>query len=205
MGSNTQDTILKESDIIRLEARFVLPVIVTAMLKGEEDLDDIAEYAINEMLDEFYPDTALLCMALCARHIAAGLDDILISKALIIEANHILEDYGQHWLSEKVRDLSNDLEHDELLAHVHHIPEDLEALADLFDATIHALDEKHMVASILLDIFSDHARFQQKHAEDLLEKLSLQPDLPAYVLQQEKKYISEGDNVIPFPLSRTKE
>ena len=203
MGLNTQDTKIKQEDLVRLEARFVLPVIIQAMLKGEETLDDIAEYAINEMLDEFYPDTSLLCLALCARHIAASTDHTLISKALMIEADNIIQDYGVQWLVDgSAKDLSYDLDHDELLAQLEHIPEDLEALADLFDATIQALDENHMPAAILLDILSEHARWQQSQAEDLLFKLTHSPDLPAHIVAQSQN--ASDDNVIPFPSERLK-
>src|SRR5688500_4934971 len=90
---------LTDHDLARLHAKFVVPIVVDQILKDEEPLDDIAEHAINEILFELCPDTALLCLAMCARHVAEATVNLPISRALANQCDQIIEEYGPLWLA----------------------------------------------------------------------------------------------------------
>lgn len=185
---------LSDHDLERLRAKFILPMIVEQMLSGEEALDDVAEYAINDILFELCPDTALLCLALCSLHIASSTRHLLVSKALSIEAKKIVDEYGTFWLAhEQNPDHFND---DEIASLLVHIPEDLESLRDLLEATLSGLDEEHSIAAILCDILSLQAGDHKDIADLELRSLDLQPQSRPVVAENIENY---GDNVIAFP------
>lgn len=187
---------LTDHDLARLHAKFVVPIVVDQMLRDEEPLDDVAEHAMNEILFEFCPDTALLCLAMCARHIARETKDLPISKALAAQAGQIIDEYGPLWIAHEKNpeNLNDDMIRNLLV----YIPEDFEALRDLFEATIDMLEEDHCIAAILCDILSLQADYHRDIAEVELHALSLKPQgrdnatEPAFA----------GDNVIAFPVRR---
>ena len=185
---------LSDHDLARLHAKFVVPIVVDQMLRDEEPLDDIAEHAMNEILCEFYPDTALLCLAMCARHIARETAFLPISRALAIQAGQIIDEYGPIWIAhEKNQDSLDDTTIQDLLTY---IPEDFESLRDLLEATMAALEEDHSIAAILCDILSQQADFHRDIAESELLALHLRPQ------SRETETASTApasDNIIPFP------
>lgn len=193
---------MDENDVAKLSARFIVPIVVSRMLHDEEELDDIAEHAMQEILAELHPDTALLCLALCARHIAAHTPNVPISRALAAETETIIADYGPLLLSFEHLDIPAEASED-IRDLLHHVPEDLEALADLLDATLDELNEEHSIAAILCDILGTQARMHQEYAElELARYETAQPFQAAGITTsqatpEEARY--QGDNIIPFP------
>ncbi len=208
---------MKDTDLARLHVRFVLPVVVSRMLTGQEEFDEIAEHAINEILTEHRPDTALLCIALCAQHIAAEVSHIKTSHILSNGASRLIEDYGSLWLAHE-DELQNatlnnttgtnaDLDPKRLYELLEHLPEDLESIADLLDATIDELEEEHHLAAILADIICGQARMHQEVAE--IELGQINPE--AFNIKQEEMQLETpqsfntasaanlDDNVVVFP------
>lgn len=208
---------MKDTDLARLHVRFVLPVVVSRMLTGQEEFDEIAEHAINEILTEHRPDTALLCIALCAQHIAAEVSHIKTSHILSNGASRLIEDYGPLWLAHE-DELQNatlnnttgtnaDLDPKRLYELLEHLPEDLESIADLLDATIDELEEEHHLAAILADIICGQARMHQEIAE--IELGQINPE--AFNIKQEEMQLETpqsfntasaanlDDNVVVFP------
>ncbi|MCB9990227.1 MAG: hypothetical protein H6867_02460 [Rhodospirillales bacterium] len=185
---------LSNQDLARLHAKFVVPIVVDHMLHDEEQLDEVAEHAMNEILFDLCPDTALLCIAMCARHVARATDHLLISKSLEAQATQIIEEYGPLWLMHEANPASMDGESiRELLCF---IPEDLEALRDLLEATMSELEEDHCVAAILCDILSLQADHHRDMAELELDHLNI-PAQSRELVEQAKSY---GDNVVAFPV-----
>lgn len=208
---------MKDTDLARLHVRFVLPVVVSRMLTGQEEFDEIAEHAINEILTEHRPDTALLCIALCAQHIAAEVSHINTSHILSNGASRLIEDYGPLWLAHE-DELQNaaqnnttgpnaDLDPKKLYELLEHLPEDLESIADLLDATIDELEEEHHLAAILADIICGQARMHQEIAE--IELGQINPE--SFNIKQEEMQLETpqsfnttsaanlDDNVVVFP------
>lgn len=206
LGQKIMSTALKIEDMVRLQAEFVLPLVVGDMLNGAEALDDIAEYAIHEILGEMRPDAALLCIALCAANIAdyqhRQMEKLEKSAAplqarpagktsaaiLGIEAEHILGDYAPLWLAHKD---GAKMDNDAIRAQLVYLPEDLEALADLLTTVRVSCDTKSdEVAMKLCELLAMHADAQSAAAEDELEQVHL-PQLP-------RKAVAEG-NIVLFP------
>lgn len=189
---------LNDNDLAKLHAKFIVPIVIDQMLRDEEPLDEIAEHAMNEILCDFYPDSALLCIALCARHIAQQTWHLNISRALKIEADQIIEEYGPLWIAhEQNPEACDDLAVYDLLMN---IPEDFEVLRDLLEATLSEIEEDHCVAAILCDILSLQADYHRDLADAELLSLSLKPHKKA-----EHSFTPGGTpdeacgNVIPFP------
>ncbi len=192
-------TPLNRHDLARLHAKFVVPIVVDRMLHDEETLDDIAEHAMNELLAELCPDTALLCIALCARHVAKTVPDLPAGGTLALAADKIADEYGALWLAhERDPDSLADSAVEQTLAH---IPEDLETMRDLLDALMADLEEDHCVAAILCDILSAQADYHKDLALVELAQINLRPaprpaedSAPAPAATAE-----DTDNVIVFP------
>mgnify|MGYP006909089471 CR=1 FL=1 len=185
---------LNDQDLARLHAKFVVPIVIDQMLRDEEPLDEIAEHAMNEIFLDLCPDTALLCLALCARHIARATTHLPASRALESQAGQIIDEYGPLWMAHEANPAAmNPATVRELLCY---IPEDLEALRDLLELTLNELEEDHCVAAILCDILSLQADHHRDMAELELAQLSLLPQSREDT-ETQKFY---GDNVIAFPL-----
>ena len=185
---------ISDHDLAKLHAKFVVPIVVDQMLRDEEPLDDVAEHAINEILFDLCPDTALLCLAMCARHIARNTAELKISRALDVQAEQIIDEYGPIWLAHEAS--PGALDNEEIKELLCFIPEDFEALHDLFEATLGALEEDHCIAAILCDILSLQADHHRDMAELELQQLNLQPQ-SREIIETAKTH---GDNVIAFPL-----
>lgn len=183
---------MSDNDIAKLHARFVVPIVIDSMLRDEEALDDIAEYAMNQIIDELRPDTALLCLALCCQRIAPYINHLILGKTLQLEADKIVAEYGPLWLAHECG--HDNLDESDVLNLLVHIPEDLESIADLLDTVIDSLEEYHSVPAILCDILCVQARIHKENAE-----LELQ-----FVSADRHKVrggtTGDSDNVIDFPL-----
>lgn len=190
---------LTEKELALLHAKFVVPLVAHDMLRGLEPLDDVAEYAMHDIMGELQPDTALLCVALCAQQVGAQTAHLAIGKTLQSQAERIVGEYGPLWMAYERGEIEmNDEAVAELLAN---IPEDLEAMGDLLLALCGELEEDSAIAAILCDILGAEAHMHMEFAEMQLETLSLLddelPELPAEQMSME----AQG-NVVPFPQYR---
>lgn len=149
--------LLSERELIRLHHELVAPVAVHEIIRGHDALDETARYTLDVMIAEFDPDTALLCIALCAAHVAEMHTGCLpAAGSLGFEASRIVHEYGPLWLANADRRLSPAHE-GRVLDLLEHMPEDFEALADLLDALRGHLIET-TDSAILCDILSQNAR-----------------------------------------------
>lgn len=185
---------LCDLDIARLQAQFVLPLVVKDMLDDIELIDETAEFTLQDMLASHRAPEALLCIALCARQLGARLQKLVMSAALEVEAVCTINAYGPLLLlcAEKSGDAAMIAAGEDVLA------EDFEALADLLDATAAELDDPHQPAGILLDIFAMQARAWQDQIEAESAFSDLGPAAPS--LTALNRMQSYGGNVVPlFP------
>ena len=172
---------LNDNELAKLHAKFVVPVAVDQMLHAQEALDDVAEYTMHDIIGSLQPDTALLCIAMCAQHVSAHCGHLLIAHALRAEADMVVNEYGPLWLANEAG--AQNLREEEIIRLLRHIPEDLEALGDLLEATCAELDENAPIPAILCDILMTQARAHMEFAELELATLGLLPlekeDVPA--------------------------
>lgn len=196
---------LGSTDLAKLQAKFIVPIVVDQMLRDEEPLDDIAEQAMNDILSELQPDTALLCIALCARHIASSANHMPEGKALAIEAEKIVDEYGPLWITYEQNEQSMDpVIVREILSY---IPEDMESLYELIENLQSALEEDHCIAAILCDILCGQIEIHAIETEKQLQALNLSPQerQPRHFLQEQQPKQTYTDNVIAFPQTHNRD
>ncbi len=185
-------TKIQDKDLATLCVDLIIPMVVGDMLAGTEELDDVAEYTIHEMIGEMAPDTALLCVALCAQRIAGRFGNIPTCHALDIESNRIIEEYAPLWLAYKNK--NTDLSDKEIRDLLVYIPEDLEALGDLLDTIQASLARNDNIASYLCEILAVQAHAHSEAAQTRLEELNMP------VASRDGAHALPGtDNVIVFP------
>lgn len=182
---------LSADERTRLRADFVVPLIVAQMIAGLEPLDEVAEYTVHDIIGDLKPDCGLLCVGLCAAEIAGHYPRTAIAGVLGLEAERIIGEFGSLWLRHAAGGSSDTAQtiRDSLV----HIPEDLEVLADLLDATQADLPEDDIIARTLCDMLALQARAHAEAAEDELHLIKLAP-LPRAAVS--------GGNVVPFPGKR---
>lgn len=183
---------LTDLQIIRLHHELLAPVAVHEIINGHDNLDETARYTLDVMIAEFKPDTALICIALCAAHIAEMHSGYLpIAGSMGFEASRIVHEFGPAWLANADRRL--DQSHERFVMDLlDQMPEDFEAMADLLDAT-----RAHLIqttdSAILCEILSQNARAFM----DYLEGQSIEEDRLAQ--QIDLRHLERQGNVITFP------
>jgi hypothetical protein len=182
---------LSNAQIIRLHRDLVAPLAVHDMLTGKDSLDETARYTLDVMIAEYEPDTALLCLALCAAHIAHHAGQMPIANALGFESSRILHDVGPWWLAHADGKL-RPADEDTVLDILEHMPEDFEALGDLLLAVRAGMIETSD-AAILCDILSQNA---YAFSEALIQQMEEERFLSQRDLMQG---LEKFDNVIIFP------
>lgn len=193
---------LNDQQLATLHARFVVPIAVQMILEDREQLDDACEAALHECLAELQPDTGLLCLALCAQHVAQAAPDSPITKMLAISAARIADEYGAALLAEAGHSTApaTPLSNEEALILLYQVPEDLEELATLLDAVLDQAGP-HSPAGLLCDILSVQALVHAERAGHALAQLSTNPS-PAIMgntgtAKIKIEYLDK--NVIAFP------
>jgi len=188
-------SILSERELIRLHRDLVAPVAVHEILHGHDTLDETARYTLDVMIAELQPDTALLCVALCAAHVAEQHSKYLpMAGTLGLEASRIVHEYGPLWIANADRRLNRSHER-QVLDLLDQMPEDFESLADLLDALQGQLIET-TDSAVLCGILSENARAFM----DFLEQQAVEESLRER--EQRKLHDLKIDgNVITFPLT----
>ena len=193
---------LSNTDLAKLQAKFIVPIVVDQMLRDEEPLDDIAEQAMNDIISELQPDTALLCITLCARHIAASTNTLPEAQALAIESKKIINEYGPLWIAyENGGETMNPAIVREILSY---IPEDMESIYALMENLLSALEEDHCIPAILCDVLCGQLEIHITEAENQLQAVNVTPqNRPEKTQQQEQPVYT--DNIIAFPLAQNRD
>lgn len=207
-------TPLSAHNMAGLHLKFVVPLAVGDMLLGREALDDVAEYTLHDMLGGLEPDTALLCLALCAQNVAAHVAHMPVAQMLGQQADQIVAEYGPVWLAYEAG--LDGPGADDLRQMLHNIPEDLESLGDLLFATCGALEEDRAIAAILCDILGEQSYMHKEMAEARIGGLYAGADIgampgapgrddacgappPAIVRAETARAAGSQSNVIAFP------
>ncbi len=196
---------VSDRDLALLNAHFVAPFAMGMMLDGVEPFDDAAETALHDLLHDHAPDTGLLCLALCVQQVAGHMQALPqhppIARTLLMVAERIIDDYAAALMAEDNRNHPARLSDRDALALLAQVPEDLEELSDLLDATIDsgsALLDDHTLPMILCDVLSLQAHHHRERALGDLRDIAIGPAAkPAAPVRPRVEYID--DNVIAFP------
>lgn len=187
------DMMKPDLDLARLQSLFVAPLAVSDILSGKQALDEHTEYALQEILAGYEPDQALMAIALSAQILA---DHVLTPETRMLgaEASDIVATYGSLYLSNKDMPASEQVIYTRLC----HIPEDLEAMAELTAACAGALEAHHPDAALLCAMLMQESFVQMQQAEHRLSKLN--SDMPRQMQMMFAAATPTPDNVIPFPV-----
>ena len=164
---------LSADERTRLRTDFVVPLILAQMMAGIEPLDEVAEYTVHDIIGDLKPDCGLLCVALCAAEIAGHYPMTPIAGVLGLEAERIIGEFGSLWLRHAAGTAPDNLQM--VRESLSYIPEDLEVLADLLDATQAELPEADIITRTLCDMMALQARAHAEAAEDELHDIDLAP------------------------------
>lgn len=193
---------LSEHDLAGLTNRLQVPLIIQDILNDQGALTDDVQYGLHEILSDYEPDSALLCIALSARKIATRFQHRVANLAVLkIECDRIIADYAELWLNNaKDRPVDDNLVFDTLM----NIPEDLEGLAELLEINKAFLQRHSADAANLCEILIVQANAQILVAETFVEIMDTDSeegimandnglaDMPAQAA-------TTGGNVIQFP------
>lgn len=217
------DNALSNKELAALTARLQAPMVIQEILHGEGDFNDDIQYALHDIITDYKPDAALLCIALSMQKIAgiyAAASPIM--DVVAIECAKIIDDYGHVWLDyAHQRDFSgdaeasegmNDLEEEILCDLLDHVSEDLEGLGELLELASDFLKGKNPVAARICDIFKIQAISQAMIAEEFMrayysgESLIDESDLPdnvtALSAQSSGDDSAQAGNIVQFPAGR---
>jgi hypothetical protein len=190
---------LTDKDLARLNNTLQIPLIVQDILDGKEALTGDVQYGLHEVLSNYQPDSALLCIALSARRIASRYMHLFTNMAVLrMECDRIIEDYAKLWMDHaRKRPIDSNM----LMDTLSDIPEDLESLAELLNVNMTLLLNKHPDAAGLCETLIIQARAQALIADTFIDVI--EREAPVEPLQNNTPPAAKGsrygDNVIPFP------
>ena len=186
---------LSEFELAKLTNTLQVPLIVQDILDGEGMLSPDVQYGLHEVLSDYQPDSALLCIALSARKIAAAFQHTSPNMAVLkIECDRMIADYAELWIDHaEKKNVDNNLVFDTL----EQIPEDLEALAELIEVNLGGLRGTHEDLAGLAEILAVQARAQVLIADTFIDMF--ENETREETLVAEAPLIAENDNVILFP------
>lgn len=191
-------SLLNEQQLALLHTYLMVPIAVGDYLYNNTRVSDDGQYALHEALSEIDPDSALLAIAISAKHIALRyVNHIPVAAALSLEASKIIDDYGPDWLANY---RGAPLDEDSLRESLSHVPEDLESLADLLDAVRLTLSDSEDPCLILCDILSIQARAHMEIADYILTELDRDEGEGFCAADYSTASAPAGDNIILFPI-----
>lgn len=182
---------LSDRDLAKLTNTLQVPLIVQDILDGEGILSPDVQYGLHEVLSDYQPDSALLCIALSARKIATQFQSQSTNMAIMkMECDRMIADYAEIWMSHADElTLDDNLVFDTL----EQIPEDLESLAELIEINMGFLYSANEELVGLCEILAVQARAHVLIADTFIDMMDQGGQEEPAPLQ------AYNDNVIPFP------
>ena len=163
---------LSDQKLALLNSKLYVPIVVRDILGDTATAQDDVHYALHEVISDFQPDAALLCIALAAKYIAntKGQNEVSLN-IMALECDRIIEDYGYLWLQHaEQKNIDNEILFDTLV----HVPEDLESLSELLSINAELLSDSNKTASEILNILKIQADAQTIVAEHYIEVFDAQ-------------------------------
>lgn len=198
---------LSNRELATLINELQVPLIVSDILANEDELEGDVQYALHEIISDMQPDSALLCIALAAKHIARIYHQASPSTRIMdLECERIINDYAPLWLENAKN--GNAVESQIALDALMHVPEDLEGLAEMLDLNISFLHAKDETAAALCEVLQIQAEAQAMIAEELFGAINLDMRKERHVymptVAPEIADVAMNENVIPFPMHKTR-
>lgn len=193
-------SLLNEQQLALLHTYLMVPIAVGDYLYNNTKVSDDGQYALHEALSEIDPDSALLAIAISAKHIALRyVNHIPVAAAMSLEASKIIDDYGPDWLANY---RGAPLDEDSLRSSLVHVPEDLESIADLLDSVRMALSDTEDPCIVLCDILAIQARAHMEIADYILTELDRDESEGFRIADYTAAAVTAptGDNIILFPI-----
>lgn len=192
-----------DKDFAILTNRLHVPLVVQDILHGDEVLDDTAHFSLHEIISDYQPDAALLCIAVSLQKIARiyqGASPIM--RMVSMRCDSLIADYADPWLKHaRTKDFAgdmpaNDVDEEETFDILKNIPEDLEGLAELLELAADFLSSKDNKAAQICEIFEIQAKSHSIIAEEYLHLYESQrvtkPASASHI-------IKTASNIITFP------
>jgi len=191
-----EKTMLSDKELAKLTNTLQVPLIVQDILDGEGALSPDVQYGLHEILSDYQPDSALLCIALSARKIGARFQHNSPNMAIMkMECDRMIADYAELWISHaEDKNVDDNVVFDTL----EQIPEDLEALAELIEINMSLLRGPHEELAGLAEILAVQARAQVLIADTFIDMMD-QGDVPEAPIAANASLHAGNDNVIQFP------
>ena len=188
---------LSENELAKLTNTLQVPLIVQDILDDNGMLSPDVQYGLHEVLSNYQPDSALLCIALSARKIAARFQHNSPNMAVMkMECDRMIADYAELWIQNaESKMIDNNLVFDTL----EQIPEDLEALGELLEVNMSFLRPAHEELASLCEILAVQARAQVLIADTFIDMMEQKAEEPV-----DTTPIAYNDNVVQFPGSITR-
>lgn len=183
---------LKPRDLASVATKLQVPIIVSDILNGTEELSDETEYALHEAISELQPDSALLCIAMSGAKLANTGGKATCMRVLEIECRKIIDEYAMLWLRNAE---GGSVDEDQAFETLSGAQEDLEDLSGLLDNCLSIFEHKNPDAAIICNILSIQASAQAVIAEAYFEAIGSEPVVPPVQ--------TLPSNVIQFPLHKT--
>ena len=162
-------SILSENELALLHTQLTVPMVAGDIIYDDLQMEEDVQYALHETLSDLDPNSALLAIALSAKHIALKFTkESSLATALSIEASKLIDDYAPEWIANYQGGPVNE---DKLYDTLRHIPEDLESLADLLESLRCNMDRAKKSIAMLCDILSIQARAHMEIAGYILDEL----------------------------------
>ncbi len=194
---------LSERDLARLANTLEIPMVVQDILDGGTVLAPEIRYGLHEVMSNYQPDAALLCMVLAGRKIAMrclkrhGSRNFSGMAVLKMECDRLIEDYAELWINHAgSRPVDDNLLFDTLSQ----IPEDLESMAELLEmnaALLRSRGEREDMA-VICDILAIQGRAQTLIADAFVEVM--EQNEAALEILPAATGTGNDNNVIAFPL-----
>ena len=183
---------LNEIELAKLTNTLQIPLIVQDIMDDQAMLTVDVQYGLHEVLSNYQPDSALLCIALSARKIASRYQDAsTIMKVLKLECDRVIADYAELWIKNaEDKSIDDNIVFDTLEA----IPEDLEGIAELLEVGIGFLSAQNEQLATLCEVLSIQARAQVLIADTFIDLMDQEASAPI-----EATPAAYNDNVIAFP------
>lgn len=187
---------LSDKDLAKLTNTLQVPLIVSDILEGEGTLSPDVQYGLHEVLSDYQPDSALLCIALSARKIAAKFQYNSPNMGIMkMECDRMIADYAELWMSHaEDKSVDDNIVFDTL----EQIPEDLEALAELLEINMNLLQSTNEEFAGLAEILAVQARAQVLIADTFIDMFEQENEITT-PLASEPVLHAGNDNVIQFP------
>lgn len=189
-----------------IQEKLSVPILVEEILDSDGSISPDLRYALHEVISEFHPDAALLCIASTVMILGQYQGYKTNSfKIVLLECERILNDYAALWLehseggSSSVFNSAENLEKkQELFEAIISIPEDLECIAELIAVNVGFVRNTDAKLAEILDILHMQAGAHAIIAEQFVAAIDEQVFFTNAKEKSEDSFIvdQENENII---------